>query len=126
MPSEVKRSARVAAMLTKELALMLTRDIKDPRAAFVSVTRVKLTDDLMSARVYVRLIKDGDVPERRKEALVGLSRAAGVLKREASRRLGLRRAPELSFEYDEGQDDVTRIESLLEEVKAEERARSKT
>jgi len=125
MPGEVKRSARVGTMLAKELALILAQDIRDPRAAFVSVTRVKLTDDLMSARVYVRLVKDGDLPERRKEALVGLSRASGILRKEATRRLGLRRAPELSFEYDDGQDDVTRIETLLEEVKAEERARSK-
>jgi ribosome-binding factor A len=125
MPGEVKRSARVGTMLAKELALMLSREIRDPRAAFVSVSRVKLTDDLMSARVFIRLVKDGDVPERRKEALVGLARAAGVLRKEVSRRLGLRRAPELSFEYDEGQDEMTRIESLLEEVKQEERARSK-
>jgi ribosome-binding factor A len=123
MPGEVKRSERVGAMLAKELALLLAREIKDPRAAFVAVTRVKLTDDLASARVFVRLVKDGDSAQRRKEALLGLSRAAGLLRKEASRRLKLRRAPELSFEYDEGQDDLTRIEALLEEVKAEERAR---
>jgi ribosome-binding factor A len=123
-PGDVKRSSRVAAMLAKELARLLAREINDPRAAFVSITRVKLSDDLLVAKVFVRLIKDGDVLERRKEALKGLARAAGVLRKEATRGLGLRRAPELSFEYDEGQDDVTRIESLLEEVKAEERARS--
>jgi ribosome-binding factor A len=110
-------------MLAKELALLLAREIKDPRAAFVAVTRVKLTDDLSSARVFVRLVKDGDSVDRRKAALLGLSRASGMLRKEASRRLKLRRAPELKFEYDEGQDDLTRIEMLLEEVKAEERAR---
>jgi ribosome-binding factor A len=123
MPGEVKRSERVGAMLAKELALLLAREIKDPRAAFVAVTRVKLTDDLSSARVFVRLVKDGDSVDRRKAALLGLSRASGMLRKEASRRLKLRRAPELKFEYDEGQDDLTRIEMLLEEVKAEERAR---
>jgi ribosome-binding factor A len=126
VPGEVKRSARVATMLVKELAWLLAREVRDPRAAFVAITRVNLTDDLRSARVFVRLIKDGDLPERRREALFGLSRAAGLLRKEVSRRLGLRHTPELSFEYDDGQDDVMRIETLLEEVRAEERARSKS
>jgi ribosome-binding factor A len=125
MPGDVKRSSRVGALLAKELASLLARDINDPRAAFVSITRVKLSDDLLTARVFVRLVKDGDKKERRQEALKGLARASGVLRKEASRRLGLRRTPELKFEYDEGQDDMTRIETLLEEVRAEERARSK-
>jgi ribosome-binding factor A len=125
VPSEVKRSARVSAMLVKELAWLLTRTVKDPRVAFVTITRVLMPDDLRTARVMVRLIKDGDVAERRREALVGLKSAAGLLRKEASRRIGLRVAPELTFAYDEGQDEVTRIEVLLEEVKAEERARSR-
>jgi ribosome-binding factor A len=125
VPGEVKRSARVAAGLVKELAWLLSRSVKDPRVAFVTVTRVVMPDDLRSARVLIRLIKDGDVPERRTEALLGLKSAAGLLRREASRRIGLRFAPELTFAYDEGVDDVTRIEVLLEEVRAEERARSK-
>jgi ribosome-binding factor A len=112
-------------MLVKELAWLLTRTVKDPRVAFVTITRVLMPDDLRTARVMVRLIKDGDVAERRREALVGLKSAAGLLRKEASRRIGLRVAPELSFAYDEGQDEVTRIEVLLEEVKAEERARSR-
>ncbi len=42
-----------------------------------------------------------------------------MLRREVSRRIGLRFAPELTFDYDDGQDDITRIEALLEEMKAE-------
>jgi|HubBroStandDraft_6_1064221.scaffolds.fasta_scaffold756305_2 ribosome-binding factor A len=125
LPGEVKRATRVSAMLVKELAWLLTRQVKDPRVAFVTVTRVSMPDDLRSAEVMIRLIKDGDVEDRRQEALKGLRSAAGLLRKEASRRIGLRYAPELKFTYDDGQDDVTRIEVLLEEVKAEERSRSK-
>jgi ribosome-binding factor A len=126
MPNEVKRSVRVSARLAKELAWMLARDVKDPRVALVAITRVVMTDDLRSARIFIRLIKDGDVPDRRNEALEGLARASGLLRREVSRRAGLRCAPELRFHYDEGQDERTRIEVLLEEVKAEERARGRS
>jgi len=125
VPAEVKRSARVSAILIKELAELLARTVKDPRVAFVTLTRAAMPDDLRSARVMVRLVKDGDVPERRREALAGLKSAAGLLRKEASRRMGLRVAPELTFVYDDGQDEASRIERLLEEVKAEERARAK-
>ncbi len=126
MPNEVKRAVRVSARLARELAWLLAREIKDPRAALVTITRVEMTDDLRVAQVFIRLLTDGDVAERRSEALAGLARASGLLRREVSRRAGLRYAPELRFLYDDGQDERTRIEVLLEEVKAEERARGRS
>jgi ribosome-binding factor A len=125
VPAEVKRSARVSAILVKELAWLLTRTVKDPRVGFVALTRAVMPDDLRSAKVMVRLVKDGDDPARRREALAGLKSATGLLRKEASRRMGLRVAPELTFVYDDGQDDVTRIEALLEEVRVEERSRGR-
>ena len=87
------------------------------------VTRVEMPNDLRTARVFVRLLRGGDDPALRKQALTGLRRAAGMLKSTIAGRLGLRVTPELSFFYDEALDDLTRIEMLLEEVKADERKR---
>ena len=123
MPGPVKRSSRLSTALGREIALLLSRRVKDPRVAFVTVTRVTMPDDLRSARVYVRLVQGGDTPERRGEALTGLESAASFLRKEVTRAIGLRHAPELVFAYDDGQEDVDRIEALLEEVRAEERAR---
>jgi ribosome-binding factor A len=124
MASDVKRSVRLSARIAKEIAWALGREVRDPRVALVTVTRVEMPDDLRAARVYVRLLQGGDVEESRKEALFGLGRASGMLRKVVSTRLGLRVTPELSFFYDEGVDDQTRIEQLLEEVKADERKRS--
>jgi ribosome-binding factor A len=123
MPTEVKRSLRVSSRLAKELAWVLTRSVRDPRVASVTITRVAMPDDLRTARIYVRLLEGGDDEDRRAQALLGLSRAAGMLRSQAARRMGLRHAPELSFVYDDGQDHTTRIEQLLDEVKAEDFAR---
>ena len=123
MPGPVKRSSRLATTLARELSALLSRRVKDPRVAFVTVTRVVMPDDLRSARVFVRLVRDGDAPTRREEALAGLRSAASLLRKEVTRAIGLRYAPELVFAYDDGQEDVDRIEALLEEVRAEERAR---
>jgi len=91
--------------------------------ADVTVTRVEMPDDLRSARVYVRLLRGGEDEPLRAQALIGLKRASGMLRKTISGRLGLRVTPELTFFYDEGLDDLTRIEMLLEEVKVEERGR---
>jgi ribosome-binding factor A len=123
MPGEVKRSLRVSSRLAKELAWVLARSVRDPRVASVTITRVAMPDDLRTARIYVRLLEGGDDPDRRAEAMLGLSRAAGMLRSESARRMGLRHAPELSFAYDDGQDHTTRIEQLLDEVRAEDFSR---
>lgn len=119
MPGDVKRATRVGEGLREELSSLLQRDVRDPRLVGVLVSRVTVTDDLRSARVFVRLLQGGDDEERRDEALAGLLRASGMLRREVTRRLGLRHAPELKFHYDEAQDHVDRIEQLLEEVRHE-------
>lgn len=124
MATDVKRSVRLSARVAKEVAWALGRDVRDPRVTNVTVTRVEMPDDLRTARVYVRLLEGGEDLETRKQALVGLKRASGMLRKTISGRLGLRVTPELTFFYDEGLDDLTRIEMLLEEVKADERKRS--
>jgi ribosome-binding factor A len=123
MATDVKRSVRLSARIAKEVAWAMGRDVRDPRVVDVTVKRVEMPDDLRTARVYVRLLRGGDDEELRKQALIGLKRASGMLRKTIAGRLGLRVSPELTFFYDEGLDDLTRIEMLLEEVKAEERGR---
>jgi len=115
----VKRSARVAERVREEIATALVRDMADPRLEHVVVTRVQMPDDLQLARVMVRLAAGGDDPARRKRALGGLAAAAGPLRKRVGQALGLRRAPELEFHYDEGQDASVRVEELLEEIRRE-------
>jgi ribosome-binding factor A len=116
---KVKRAVRVAERVREELAGLIARTVRDPRVKGVSVARVDMTDDLRQARVLVRLLEGGDDEARREEALTGLTRAAGLFRREVTKRLSLRYAPELRFVYDDGQDHLSRIEQLLAEVEAE-------
>lgn len=111
--SEVKRATRVAGRLQEELAAAI-RELRDPRVVGVLVSRVEVTDDLQSAKVYVRL-EQGEP----KVALKGLEAASGKLRRDVAQAMKLRYAPTLRFYYDETLDAVTRIEELLREVKRE-------
>lgn len=119
--TEVKRATRVAVRVREELASILSRDARDPRVVGVVVARVEMSDDLRSARVYVRMLEGGEDEARRKDALAGLARASGMLRREIAQRMKLRVAPEIRFYYDAAQEKIDRIESLLEDVRREQR-----
>jgi ribosome-binding factor A len=113
--SEVKRATRVAERLREELS-NIVRELGDPRIVGVTISRVELTDDLQSARVYVRHATRSGAVEI-KGLLRGLEAAASKLRKDAAHALKLRYAPALRFYYDDAPDAVNRIEELLREVK---------
>ena len=85
--------------------------MRDPRVAHVTVTRVRMNDDLRLARVWFTLLEVGEGD--RAEALRGLESAMPYLRRTVAGDLGLRHAPELVFAYDEDLANARRIDSLL-------------
>jgi ribosome-binding factor A len=114
---DFKRPDRVADLIKQEISGILRREVHDPRIANITVTDVKLTDDLRSARIYfVELGKD-----RVSEGVEkGLAKAKGFLKRELGKRMQLRYIPELNFFYDPSFEYGSRIEKLLKEVRKDE------
>ncbi len=112
------RARRVAEGIREELSSLLEFDVKDPRAAGAVVTRVEMHADLQSGRVFVRLLEGGDFPAQQR-LVDALQHASGMLRREVTRRLGLRRAPELRYLYDDGQDNISRVEAILAEIQAD-------
>jgi ribosome-binding factor A len=119
MVKEVKRAARVGERVKEELSWLLARNVRDPRLAGVTVSEVRMSDDLRNARVYVVLLEGGSDAERRKEALAALTGAAGMLRGEVTQRVGLRFAPSLRFLYDDTREKRARIDQLLAEVEAD-------
>lgn len=104
------RAERVAEEIRQALSEILRRKMHDPRVALASISEVDLSPDLRHARVYVSALDD---PERRREAVAGLSRAAGFLRRELGRSLRLRYLPELTFLPDLVEERAGRIEEAL-------------
>jgi ribosome-binding factor A len=111
-----KRAVRVAERVREEVGRALVRDLDDPRLAFAVVIRVEMPDDLGVAKIMVRLANGGEDEAARKRLLAGLNAASGILRKRVGQNVGLRRAPELRFVYDEGQDASTRVEELLAEI----------
>ncbi len=115
-----KRASRVADQIRMEVAEIIMRKTKDPRVASVTVTDVKLTDDLRLARIFVTTGADG---QHEAEALAGLAQAGGFIRAELGRRLHLRYTPELIFQKDVSGPRGDRILALLEQVEAKDTPR---
>jgi ribosome-binding factor A len=105
-----RRVARVADSIQQTVAELLLREIKDPRIGMVSVTGVTLSADLRHARVFFSVIGD---EAQRARSLAGLQSAGGFIRKEVARRLKLRVAPELVFEFDPSLERGARIAELL-------------
>ncbi|MBW6393147.1 30S ribosome-binding factor RbfA [Billgrantia antri] len=119
---EFKRTDRVGDQLQKELAVLIQREVKDPRLGMVTVSGVTVSRDLGYADVYVTLLGE-DSPERIKENLKVLKQAAGFLRSQIARRIKLRHVPELRFHYDESVVRGQRLSSLIDEAVESDRSR---
>ncbi len=105
-----KRPQRVAELIAHELARLISTELKDPRIGFVTVTEVRMSSDLHSARVYVSVYGDA---EHRQASLEGLGKAAGYLRHQLGPALKLRYTPELVFCHDDSLDRADRVQALL-------------
>jgi ribosome-binding factor A len=115
--SSRRRPEQVAETLRQVIAEGLSREVRDPRVGFVTVTGVLVTPDLSHARIMVSVPGDEAVQSR---ALDGLTSAAGFLRSRAARALSTRIVPELHFELDKGLAHAARINELLEDLRREE------
>ena len=93
---------------------IIQHQLKDPRIGFVSITTVRMSPDLRSARVRVSVL--GDESEQR-DSLSGLRSAAGLIRHQLGRRLeNLKFSPELRFEIDPSIEYSVHISKRLREI----------
>jgi ribosome-binding factor A len=111
MSKKPARLQRIESELQRVLADLITREIKDPRVGNVTVTGVDVDSEMATARVL--FVPFGSAHDPR-EVAAGLTRAAGFLRGEVGRRLGLRHAPRLEFAYDESIEKGSRLSELID------------
>lgn len=115
MPKEFGRSQRVASEMQKELALILQREVHDPRLGFVTVNEVVVTKDLAVAKIYITVLNAQD--EAAKQANVkALNEISPFIRHELAKRMRLRHISELHFYYDHSFDTGMRVAELLHEL----------
>lgn len=93
MAREFSRSDRVAQELQKEIAIILQREVKDPRIGMVTVSDVEISRDLAYAKVFVTFLFDSD-ESAVERGLEGLNKASGYIRTLVGKAMRLRIVPD--------------------------------
>jgi ribosome-binding factor A len=107
------RPERIAETLREEIAQIVGYELEDPRLTLVTVTEVRVADDLRDASVYVTV--QGDEKEHL-TALRALQHAAPYVRKQLGFALNLRHTPALHFVRDTVEEKAERVSSLLEKI----------
>jgi ribosome-binding factor A len=116
MKSSYQRKDRVSDIIRREVSEVLSRDVRDPRLSFVTITHVRVSKDLKSAKIFFTTIKEGD---ELKAILEGLKSASGFVQRKLGSRIHLRYTPHISFVYDSSVENGSRMEKILKNIEGE-------
>ncbi|WP_153915173.1 30S ribosome-binding factor RbfA [Shewanella sp. TC10] len=121
MAKEFSRTRRIAQQLQQELAMILQRDMKDPRIGFVTVNDVDVSRDLSFAKVFVTFFEeDQELVDQKIEALTAASPYVRTL---VASRMKLRVMPELRFVYDSSLVEGMRMSNLVSQVITQDKAK---
>lgn len=117
---EGKRQKQISGLLFEELSTIFQRiglNIVD--GGMISISSVKLTPDLLEARIYLSLFQVKDS----KAMLQKIEDRKWEIKRELTARVGkqLRRMPELQFYLDDTLEHAFKIENLLKKIQDDEK-----
>jgi len=113
---EGKRQKQIGGLLQQELNDLFQRmGMSMMDGGMVSISSVKVTPDLLEARIYLSLFQVADAEATMKKIE---DRAWEVKKELAARvRQQLRRIPELKFYRDDTLDHVFKMEELFKQIK---------
>ncbi|HKC65535.1 MAG TPA: 30S ribosome-binding factor RbfA [Pyrinomonadaceae bacterium] len=109
----MRRPERVAEMLREEISEIVGYELEDPRVQAVTVTDVRVSENLRDASVYV-LVEGSE--EEILDALAALRHAAPYVRKQVGFSLNLRHTPELHFIRDTVEERGARVDKILEEI----------
>jgi ribosome-binding factor A len=113
---QMRRPERVADLLREEITQIVAYELEDPRLTPVTVTDVRLTENLKTARVFVTVAGN---EEEYKSALAALQHAAAYVRKQVGLSLNLPRTPEILFVRDRVEEEGERVDRLLAEIERE-------
>lgn len=109
------KNQRLSEDIMREIAGLIRERVKDPRVdkMAVSVVRVELSGDSSHCKVFISSFKG---IEDAQNAVKGLVSASGMIRREVTNRLHIRRCPELHFTADDSIEHSAEISKMLNDV----------
>ena len=97
--------------------MMILKELSDPRlTGLPTITRVKVSEDLSTADVYVTVMGS---PGKQTAALNALRHSAGLMRTRLSKALTIRQVPFLTFHLDEDLKKELELLAVLQKVEQE-------
>ncbi|MGB0836405.1 MAG: 30S ribosome-binding factor RbfA [Psychrobium sp.] len=119
MAKEFSRARRVAQQIQKELAQIVSREVKANELGMITLNEVDLSSDLSYAKVYFTILNDeGD---NIKNAVAKLNEQAPLLRSMMGSAMRLRIVPDLKFYYDKSLSEGIRMTSLVNQAVRKDR-----
>ena len=106
----MSRTDKLDSILLRELSVIISQEINDPKLGFPTVTEVDVAPDLSNAKVYVSFLGKN---YKKRDGLEALRKAKGYIKTQLSKRIKIRKIPDLTFIVDDTLDKAERIEEIL-------------
>lgn len=120
------RAAKIAALIQRVIASNMESHLHDKRLSNVTITEVRVTNDLQIAKVYwTQLSHSGKEQGERQRASQALQQAHGRLRSLVGAKAGLRLTPQLQFIYDEVPSEAHEIEDILVTARARDKELAK-
>ncbi|MBR3266281.1 MAG: 30S ribosome-binding factor RbfA [Erysipelotrichaceae bacterium] len=104
------RTDKLDSILLREISMIISQEINDPKLGFPTVTEVDVAPDLNTAKVYVSFLGKN---YKKRDGIDALRRAKGHIKSLLAKRIKIRKIPDLTFIVDDTLDKADRIEELL-------------
>jgi len=111
------RAEKVSDLLKKEISLIITNEIKDPRLQNINITAVKVSDDIGIATVFYTLIGESIIKDQSSIDPKVLKKFSGMVRSKLSKTMQIRRVPIINFRFDESIEYSDNIETLLNNLK---------
>lgn len=108
------RIDRLAHEMQQEVALIIHRELKDPRLGFVTITRMELSKDLRYAKVFFSCL-GGDAERARSQDALDCS--VGFVHGLLKKRFRIKVIPEIKFRYDESITGSLELSRTLDQLK---------
>lgn len=115
------RTERVAGEVQQALARLFQTDFRDITDGMITVSKVKMSPDLRSARVYLSVFGGQLGPNA---TLNAAKLAMPQIRAGLARQVRMRYVPELFFYVDDTQDEVARVEEILRKLGEQNRPTS--
>jgi len=117
------RQKQVGEVIRRYFGMILTEEGVNifGRGKLVTVTEVKMTPDLLVAKIYISVYGT----EEKQEVILLLEDAQVPLRQALAAKIGkqMRRMPEIEFFLDETLDEMYRVDELLNRVNEEDKAK---